>query len=85
MRPFYTEKPRHIVYVTENFIPIEQVEVFFTYAAKFTLHLSMTRISPYIPYVTGLQIVTAMSMKMIDFWDVVPCSLAKVCRRFTGV
>jgi hypothetical protein len=30
------------------------------------------------------QVLTAMSMKMAVFWDVAPCSLVDIVRRFRG-
>jgi hypothetical protein len=33
-------------------------------------------------YFVRFQVLTAVSMKMVGFWDVAPCSLVEVYRRF---
>jgi hypothetical protein len=32
----------------------------------------------------GFQIIMAANMKMTDFWDVAPCNLIEIYRRFGG-
>jgi hypothetical protein len=35
--------------------------------------------------IVRFQVLTVASMKMVVFWDVAPCSLAEIYRRFRGV
>jgi hypothetical protein len=48
-----------------------------------SLVLSSTYLHTYL-FLVRFQVLRATNMKMIFFWDVAPCSLVDIDRRFTG-